>query len=100
MTGSRVALVADHPPLAEILTAHLLHVQGHAPFVASYENVRDYVAVDTDGLLLIAVGSPAEVTAACHLVQDLSLQKLPPLVVLVEGLDALVGGLAPLEKYV
>lgn len=99
-TGSRVALVADHPTLTESVHDQVQRAQGHAPFLANYANVREFLGVDTDGLLLVAVGSTADWHAALHLVQDLSLQKLPPLVVLLEGPDAPVGKVADLEKYV
>src|SRR5580658_6007987 len=100
MAGSRVALVTDHPSQTEALAAFLGQAQGRPLFVTGYGLIRDYLALDTDGLLLASVSRAEEVEAATHLVQDIRLQKLPPRVVLVEGPGAPIGQLVHLEQYV
>src|SRR5579884_4276912 len=83
--GSRVALVAADRSLADAIQGHLEEHVGRPAFLCPFEAIRDHLARDTDGLLLAAAGSPADCKAILYLVQDVCLQKLPPVVVIVEG---------------
>lgn len=85
LTGSRVALVATDRQLAGSIQSHLSASVGQPAFECTFENVRDYLGPDTDGWLLVAVASAADGIATINLVQDICLQKLPPVVVVVEG---------------
>ena len=68
----------------------------HCPFDA----IRDHLARDTDGLILIAAGSTAECQPIFWLVQDVCLQKLPPVLLLVNDQFVPADQLAGLDPYV
>ncbi len=100
MAGSRVALVADDPELARSVLAHLernLHQPAHA---CSFTRIGDYLDHRADGLLLLAAATDAEAVALVRLVQDISLQKLPPMVVLLDCKPLAGTPLDRLEAYV
>ncbi len=83
MAGSRIALVADDQGLARSVQSHL-DSQLHLPVCAApYGGAEDYLDHRANGLLLLAVASDADAVAAARLVQDICLQKLPPVVVLL-----------------
>ena len=97
--GNRVALVAGDAPLARQVQDHLWQAVGFGAHECSFETVRDLLTRDTDGLLLIGVAAPGDTAKTRHLVQDISLLKLPPSVVLIDaaGDDA---ALVRLEPYI
>ena len=100
MAGSRVALVADDQELARSVLAHLertLHQPAHA---CSFTRIGDYLDHRADGLLLLAAATDAEAVALIRLVQDICLQKLPPMVVLLESKPLTGAPLDRLEAYV
>jgi two-component system response regulator HydG len=99
MTNLRVALVADDPVLADQVQAEMRSQAGQPAFACSYAQVRDHLTRDTNGVLLIGVTRPEDIPQARRLVQDINLQKLPPVVVM---LDALGSGadLSELDNYV
>ena len=99
MSGYRVALVADNPALSQSIQAHLEDHGGRPAFCCPFDNIREHLAGDTDGLLLIAVANAMDLRAAVRLVQDISLQNLPPVVVLL-GDPSMQGALLPLERYI
>jgi DNA-binding NtrC family response regulator len=100
MVGNRLALVADDRSLADAIQAHLRKHLGQPAFLCDFDAIRDHLARDTDGLLLIAAGSPGDCQAVFWLVQDICLQKLPP-VLLVLNSDRVPGDqLAGLDPYV
>jgi DNA-binding NtrC family response regulator len=100
MSGSRVALVADDQHLAGAIQGHLKKVLGQGVFQCTLETVRNHLGRDTDGLLLLATGSAAESEAVLRLVQEIYLQKLPPVIMIVgEGTGA-GEHLAGLDPYV
>jgi len=100
MAGSHIALVADHPYLAEALNAFLSQAQGRSPLLTGYSKIREFLALDIEGLLILAAARADEVEAITHLVQDVCLQKLPLKVVLIEGPGFPIGRLAHLDPYV
>jgi DNA-binding NtrC family response regulator len=98
MTGNRVALVADDQRLAQAIQDHLRQHLGHDAFFGPFESIIEHVGRDTDGLLLLAASNPADAEQVLRLVQDLCLQKLPPVMVIVDGRRS--QQLASLEPYV
>jgi DNA-binding NtrC family response regulator len=103
MSGSRLALVADDPRLAGAIQAHLKKALGQCLFHCKFEAIRQHLGADTDGLLLLAAASAAEAEQVLGLVQEIYLQKMPPILLIVEaqspadrrnldGLDAYVAG--------
>ena len=67
--------------------------------ISSYAGIAEQLTCDSDGLLLLAVSNLAEQTQARQLVQQLVLQKWPPLVVLLDALGA-ASRLANLDRHV
>ncbi|MCI0456270.1 MAG: sigma 54-interacting transcriptional regulator [Gemmataceae bacterium] len=98
--GSRLALVASDPELADSIQSHLHKHVGQTAFLCPFDVIHNYLARDTDGLLLLAVGSAADFKAVLGLVQEICLQQLPPVVIIVEGDDAPLEQLAMLDAYV
>lgn len=83
MTASRVALVAEDAALVRHLADYLGKALSQPIQVFAYASVRAALDREADGLLLLTHSSAAEQEAARQLVQDISLQKLPPLLVLL-----------------
>jgi DNA-binding NtrC family response regulator len=100
MPGSRLALVADDTRLAGAIQAHLKKILGHPAFLCPFNTIRDHLGRDTDGLLLIAASSTADGESVTRLVQDISLQKLPPVVLILVGDKTFETDLAALDPYV
>src|ERR1700677_4998776 len=85
MPCSRLALVTEDRSFADSIQAHLRKHLGQPAFQCAFETIREHLARNTDGLVVIAVGSPADCKAACWLVQDICLQKLPPVLLLLQN---------------
>lgn len=101
MAGSRLALVANDPRLAGLLQTHLKKTLGQFPLVCNFEAVRDRLGQDTDGLLVLAAASPEDAEPIIRLVQEIYLQKWPPIVLVVEGQgEGTPPSLASLEPYI
>ncbi len=100
MAGSRVALVVDDPDLARSIQAHLEKHLSQPAHCCSFARIHEYLDHHADGLLLIAVATGPEATATVRLVQDISLQKLPPIVVLLNTKPLPGAPLDGLERYV
>jgi two-component system response regulator HydG len=100
MPGSRLALVAEDRSLAESIQAHLRKLLGQPAFQCAFETVREHLSRDTDGLVMIAVRSAADCKAACWLVQDICLQKLPPVLLVLQNDPIAPDQLASLDPYV
>jgi DNA-binding NtrC family response regulator len=100
MAGSRLALVADDRLLADAIQAHLRKHLGQPVFECAFESIRDHLARDTDGLVLLAAGSPADYNPVYWLVQDVCLQKLPPVLLLLHGDQLPVELVGHLDAYV
>jgi DNA-binding NtrC family response regulator len=98
MTASRLALVAEDQRLTSTIQAHLHKAFGQGVFQCSFSAIRGHIARDTDGLLLLATTSPAESDQVLRLVQEIYLQKLPVVLMIVEGPGA--RPLPALEPYV
>jgi two-component system response regulator HydG len=98
MSGNRVALVAADQRLAGAIQEHLRTHLGQDAFACAFEQIGEHLGRDTDGLLLLASSTPADAEQVFRLVQDLCLQKLPPLVIVLDGQTS--PQLASLEPYV
>jgi DNA-binding NtrC family response regulator len=101
MTASRLALVADDQRLAGAIQSHLQRVFGCAPPCRGLEAIRSHVTRESDGILLLAAATPVESERVLRLVQEIYLQKLPPVLMIVEaGTPAPGRGLVGLDPYV
>src|SRR5262245_35400943 len=85
MAGSRVALAADDADLARSIQAYLEQHLGQAALQTTFARAQEYLDRDASGLLLIAAAGEHDTRAAVQLVQDICLQKLPPIVVLLDS---------------
>src|SRR5262249_38347961 len=85
MSTNRLALVADDQRLATALLGHLKKALGQAVFHCNFDAVRNLLTHDADGFLLLAIATPAEAETLRLLVQEICLQRLPPIVLIVEG---------------
>src|SRR5262249_34002279 len=84
MSGNRLALVAEDQRWASAIQAHLRQTLGQPPLVCRFDTIRDHLGRDTDGLLLLAAVTPDDGEAVLRLVQEIYLQKLPPIILLIE----------------
>jgi two-component system response regulator HydG len=100
MTGTRLALVADDQRLASTIQMHLKKALGQSVFHCSLGAIRQHLSRDTDGLLLLATTSANESEQVQHLIQEIYLQRLPPVIMIVEGNELAGQDLAGLDPYV
>jgi DNA-binding NtrC family response regulator len=101
MSGSRLALVADDPRLANAIGAHLKKALGQAPHICPFAAIREHLGPDTDGVLVLAASTNLEATEIIRLVQEINLQKWPPVILVVAGeAAASAEDLASLDLYV
>jgi two-component system response regulator HydG len=98
--GSRVALVADEPLLAADVQTYLLKTLGTPAFTSSFAGIGDHLGRDTDGVLLLAAAAAQDREPIVRLVQDICLQKLPPVVVILGAEQFPHLQLAFLEPYI
>ncbi len=101
MSSQRVALVADDPRLGSAIADHLRRHLGQPPPACPFDAVRKHLGPENDGLLLLAAATPAGLDQALCLVREIALQKLPPILILIEAEGpADEDRLAPLDPYV
>jgi DNA-binding NtrC family response regulator len=101
MTASRLALVADDPRLASSIQTHLQKIFDREVFCSGLDALRAHLTRDSDGLLLLVAASPVESERVLRLVQEIYLQKLPPVLMIIEaGASGPGRGLASLDPYV
>jgi DNA-binding NtrC family response regulator len=98
MSGSRLALVTDEQRLGASIQAHLKRAFGQGVFQCSLSAIRTLLDRDTDALLLLATTSPCESEQVLRFVQEVYLQKLPPILMIVEG--PLAAPLHRLDPYI
>ena len=98
--GNRLALVAADQSLADAIQAYLRKHLGQPAFLCAFDTIRAHLARDTDGLILVAAASPADGPSVQHLVQDICLQKLPPIVLIAEAEACPAELLSALEPYI
>ena len=87
MSGPRLVLVADDTRLAGAVQAHLEQAFGQRAFPCQAAALRDHLPPHSPGLLLLAVAPTADADALQLLVQEIHLQRLPSVVLLVDGPD-------------
>jgi DNA-binding NtrC family response regulator len=97
--GNCVALVCDDQLLTQQVQTHLKRQLGWPAFECSFESVRDHLTADNDGLMLVGVPRTPDQAETRRLVQDVSLQKLPVMVVLLDAKRSDTH-LADLDPYV
>jgi DNA-binding NtrC family response regulator len=83
MIGSRVALVADNQLLAGNILTSLKKAVSQPVFHCKSDTIRQHIGRDTDGVLVIAVSTPAEIELLKRLIQEISIQNLHLSVVVV-----------------
>jgi two-component system response regulator HydG len=88
MSGSRLALVADDLRLANLIGTHLKKQLGETAFVCKFDCIRDRLGPDTDGVLVLTAASAADAKQVLRLVQDISMQKWPPAILVVAADEA------------
>src|SRR5438132_3363132 len=74
MRGKRLALISDDQRLAQAVQGYLSESLGHSAFLCRTESVQEHLDPLTEGPLLLAVASPAQLVP---LVQSLALQRFP-----------------------
>jgi len=101
MSGSRLALVAGDQRFASSIQTHLKKHFGHNAFECGLAAITEHLGRDTEALLLLAAASDGEAEQVYRLVQEICLQKLPPIIMIVEAdrADGL-GRLDNLRPYV
>ncbi len=72
MPGSRLALVADDSALAAAIQAQLLAVLGEPAIEWSFTTAENHLGPDSDGLLVLAAGSAADMEQTFRLVQGMT----------------------------
>jgi DNA-binding NtrC family response regulator len=85
MPGIRLALVADDQPLATAIQASLRKMLGCPVYQCKLDAARGLLGRDTDGVLLLAAATPEDAAGVQRLVQEIHIQKLPPILVVVAG---------------
>ncbi len=101
MTVGRLALVADDARLVASIQAQLEKAFGRGAPQFGLEAIRSRMPREKGVLLLLAAGSPVESERVLRLVQEIYLQKLPPVLVILEsGTPGPGRGLAGLDPYV
>ena len=88
MSGSRLALVGDDVRLANTIGAHLKKHLGLQALLCKYTSVREVLGPDTDGVLVVTAVSAADAKQAFRLVQEITLQKWPPVILILAGDEA------------
>jgi transcriptional regulator with PAS, ATPase and Fis domain len=88
MSGSRLALVADDARLANTIGAHLKKHLGLQALLCKYNTVHEILGPDTDGVLVLTAVSAADAKQAYRLVQEITLQKWPPVLLILAGDEA------------
>jgi transcriptional regulator with PAS, ATPase and Fis domain len=100
-SGNGLMLVADDPRLAEIIHLSWKPVLDTRPLFCSFDAVRSHVGPTSQGLLVLAAGDPADAERVRRLVQEISLRKWPPTILIVVTAEAARSeGLAVLDPYV
>jgi DNA-binding NtrC family response regulator len=98
MSSNRVALVTCDQRLACSIQTHLKKAVGQEVFQCGFESIRTHVSQQTDGLLLLATASLDESEQILHLVREIYIRKLPPIIMIVASEET--ADLADVQPYV
>jgi DNA-binding NtrC family response regulator len=94
-------LASDDAGLASAVESYLRNTLGQTPRVCTFTSLRAHLGPEADGLLVATAASAADAKQIIRLVQDIVLQKWPPIIVVLAGRRAVqTGGLVGLEPYV
>ena len=99
MGGSRVALVANDRSFAIGVQALLQEHFRLEPCVETFQGIRLLLDQDTDGVVLLAVRGRDEYAETVRLLQDITLQRFPVAVILLDACEH-ENVFAPLERRV
>lgn len=86
--------------IASAVQEHLRQHLGQPAFQCSFEDIGNFLARDTDGPLLLLIAVPEEGESAYRLVQDICLQKWPPVIILLDCEAEAGQRLAELDPYI
>ena len=101
MTGSRLALVGDDQRLSGAIGTYLKKTLGTSPFLCNFGTIRENLGPDTDGVLVLIVTSGTDAKNVLRLVQEVTLQKWPPTILVTTSDDTTrCKDLAILEPYI
>jgi len=89
MPGTRLALVADDPLLANAIQVNLKKFLGGPAYQCRFDATRALLGRDTDSILLLAAASAEDAISVLRFVQEICIQKLPPQLIVVTGEGAL-----------
>ncbi len=91
MSGSQLVLVADDQRFASSVQMQLKKVLGQEALSSTYPSSRAHLAREPGSVLVLAVNSATEADQALRLVQEIYLQKLPTMILILEGPQLPVG---------
>jgi transcriptional regulator with PAS, ATPase and Fis domain len=101
MYSHSVALTARDSLLLRDLETTLLQKTNLPSFFCPLDGIREYLGPNTNGTLVCAAASPADVSQIHQLVRDIQLNGWPLAVIVLEaGAVAEQGGLSALDPYV
>jgi DNA-binding NtrC family response regulator len=100
MGGNYLALVANEGYLAGVREGPSAQILGQAPLIYSFGAIREHLRRDTEGVLLLFAASPADCEPIKRLVQEISVQKFPLVVILLVADEVLESRLACLSPYI
>ncbi len=100
MSEHRYTLVAESQQLAAAVHAHLKKTTGQSAQVQRFSTIRPLLGRDREETLILLVAQPDDGPPARQLVQEISLQKLPFIVVVVAPDDPSHGTIIDLEPHV
>lgn len=84
MTGSPLVLVADDPQLGKAIASYLHENLGQPVCPCGYQGARDLLGPETHNQLVLAWAAPSEAEQVRSLIQEVAIQKLPPVILVVD----------------
>ncbi|MCI0457185.1 MAG: sigma-54 dependent transcriptional regulator [Gemmataceae bacterium] len=100
-SGNTLALAADNAQLIQTVKRRLEESLGQELFACDLDGLRRHLDQLCQGMMVVAISSAAGAAAVRSLIQELSIQHCPTIVLLLQG-SALAGSadLAALDPYV
>ena len=99
MMGSRIALVVEDPALGKVIQGTIKKPLAQPLCLCQFQEVRDHLGWDTDGVVIFVAATPAENETVIRLVQEVSIQQWPLSVVVMTTADNPGKELGVLEPY-
>lgn len=100
MSSNRVAVVTHQLSFGGVNTVRLCKIFDPSPLLCTFEDIRDHLGKDTDGLMVIVAASRADREPITRLIQEIRLRKLPPVLILLLADKRLESDLAFLDPYI